>query len=161
MRLSSNEVESRNHCTQLTVKLPPLTLNSGSVPGWTYDFQKRRMRYCCDYVCQDFCTTQCLWDQPLEILLAFYVKLRHKTTTTKSCCGKVSDKLGICAPKKSHVRLVQLDWSCARVVLVSFTRYYVSTSRSGICLVLVPSILHSEFFKLVADFKPPFEVFPV
>ena len=32
MRLSSNEVESRNHCTQLTVKLPPLTLSSGSVP---------------------------------------------------------------------------------------------------------------------------------
>ena len=23
MRLSSNEVESQNHCTQLTVKLPP------------------------------------------------------------------------------------------------------------------------------------------
>ena len=33
MRLSSNEVENRNHCTQLTVKLPPLTLSSGSVPG--------------------------------------------------------------------------------------------------------------------------------
>ena len=32
MRLSSNEVESRNHCTQLTVKPPPLTLSSGSVP---------------------------------------------------------------------------------------------------------------------------------
>ena len=32
MRLSSNEVESRNHYTQLTVKSPPLTLNSGSVP---------------------------------------------------------------------------------------------------------------------------------
>ena len=33
MQLSSNEVENRNHCTQLTVKLPPLTLSSGSVPG--------------------------------------------------------------------------------------------------------------------------------
>ena len=33
MRLSSNEVESRNHCTQLTVKPPPLTLSSGSVPA--------------------------------------------------------------------------------------------------------------------------------
>ena len=33
MRLSSNEIESRNHCTQLTVKSPPLTLNSGSVPA--------------------------------------------------------------------------------------------------------------------------------
>ena len=32
MRLSSNEVESRNHCTQLTVKPPPLTLSSGSIP---------------------------------------------------------------------------------------------------------------------------------
>ena len=32
MRLSSNEVENRNHCTQLTVKLPPLTLSSRSVP---------------------------------------------------------------------------------------------------------------------------------
>ena len=35
MRLSSNEVESRNHCTQLTVKPPPLTLSSGSVPAST------------------------------------------------------------------------------------------------------------------------------
>ena len=33
MRLSSNEVESQNHCTQLTLKLPPLTLSSGSVPA--------------------------------------------------------------------------------------------------------------------------------
>ena len=33
MQLSSNEVESRNHYTQLTVKLPPLTLSSGSVPA--------------------------------------------------------------------------------------------------------------------------------
>ena len=33
MRLSSNEVESRNHCTQLTVKPPSLTLSSGSVPA--------------------------------------------------------------------------------------------------------------------------------
>ena len=32
MRLSSNKIESRNHCTQLTVKPPPLTLSSGSVP---------------------------------------------------------------------------------------------------------------------------------
>ena len=31
MRLNSNEVESRNHYTQLTVKPPPLTLSSGSV----------------------------------------------------------------------------------------------------------------------------------
>ena len=31
MRLSSNEVESRNHCTQLTVKPPLLTLSSSSV----------------------------------------------------------------------------------------------------------------------------------
>ena len=34
MRLSSNEVESRNHCIQLTVKPHPLTLSSGSVPDW-------------------------------------------------------------------------------------------------------------------------------
>ena len=32
MQLSSNKVENRNYYTQLTVKLPPLTLSSGSVP---------------------------------------------------------------------------------------------------------------------------------
>ena len=32
MRLSSNEIESQNHRTQLTVKPPPLTLSRGSVP---------------------------------------------------------------------------------------------------------------------------------
>ena len=36
MRLSSNEIESRNHCTQLIVKSPPQTLNSGFVPGTHY-----------------------------------------------------------------------------------------------------------------------------
>ena len=40
MRLSSNEIESRNHCTQLIVKPPPPTLSSGSVPGLTTYIEK-------------------------------------------------------------------------------------------------------------------------
>ena len=44
MRLSSNEVESRNHCTQLTLKPPPLTLSCGSVPGRKEDHLNRSMK---------------------------------------------------------------------------------------------------------------------
>ena len=44
MRLSSNEVESRNHCTQLILKPPPLTLSCGSVPGRKEDHLNRSMK---------------------------------------------------------------------------------------------------------------------
>lgn len=61
---------------------------------WTCEFQKRVVKYCCNFVRQRLYTKKSLWYQPLKILLMFYVKLRSYTIAIKLLlwCGSYTDR---------------------------------------------------------------------